>query len=153
LELLRALQLRGHARGLMLLSATPMQTHPWEPWDLLAVLGEGGRWLAEFGPVRDYYGTLTSIRVGTCTRAAANRAAKMVVNDEAFPPPPGAAHRLSDSEAAARRLLFVSPGERESLSGWLRRGSPLTRRLHRNTRETLRDYVKRGLLDQPPPQR
>jgi hypothetical protein len=48
LSLLRQLQVRRKARGVLLLSATPMQTSPWEPWDLLAVLGEGGGWLADF---------------------------------------------------------------------------------------------------------
>ena len=41
LDLLRKLQLNARARGMLLLSATPIQTHPWEPWDLLGVLGEG----------------------------------------------------------------------------------------------------------------
>jgi hypothetical protein len=42
LGLLRRLQATGQTRNIMILSATPMQTHPWEPWDLLQVLGEGG---------------------------------------------------------------------------------------------------------------
>ena len=58
LELLRNLQLQGRARGLLLLSATPMQTHPWEPWDLMGVLGEGAPWLADFGVVRTFYESL-----------------------------------------------------------------------------------------------
>ena len=37
------------------MSATPMQTHPWEPWDLLSALGEGGAWLADFRNVRALY--------------------------------------------------------------------------------------------------
>ena len=55
LELLRDLQLRRRARGIMLLSATPMQTQPWEPWDLLSTLGIGGDWIVQFEDVRQYY--------------------------------------------------------------------------------------------------
>ena len=52
LGLLRQLQAAGQARGFMILSATPMQTHPWEPWDLMQVLGEGGLWLSGFFVIR-----------------------------------------------------------------------------------------------------
>jgi hypothetical protein len=55
LGLLRKLQVAGQARSIMILSATPMQTHPWEPWDLLQVLGEGGLWLSGFHIVRRLY--------------------------------------------------------------------------------------------------
>lgn len=41
LELLR--EISSRTRGMWLLSATPMQLHPPELWDLLALLGLGGR--------------------------------------------------------------------------------------------------------------
>ena len=58
LGLLRDLQLRRKTRSMLLMSATPMQTQPWEPWDLLAVLGEGAPWLDDFANVRDLYGAV-----------------------------------------------------------------------------------------------
>jgi len=75
LDLLRLLQLRKQARNIMLLSATPMQTQPWEPWDLLGVLGEGRPWLAEFRTVRDYYATLAAVPTGQCVMENARPAA------------------------------------------------------------------------------
>ena len=58
LDLVRRLQIRGKTASYMFLSATPMQTHPWEPWDLLSCLGVGGAWLAEFDVVRRYYSVI-----------------------------------------------------------------------------------------------
>lgn len=37
-------ELRTRTRDLLLLTATPMQIHPVEVWDLLRLLGLGGRW-------------------------------------------------------------------------------------------------------------
>ncbi|MBC7223416.1 MAG: hypothetical protein H5T59_03935 [Anaerolineae bacterium] len=62
LQLLRDLQLRGRTRGILLLSATPMQTEPWEPWDLLTVLGVGGRWAVEFRDIHAYYEGIVALQ-------------------------------------------------------------------------------------------
>lgn len=154
LTLLRELQLRRRARGFLLLSATPMQTHPWEPWDLLAVLGEGGRWLAEFGVVRDYYGAIASLQTGTCDLATARRAAATIAADERIGPP-GWDQSLDprDPRAVAEVLVFSPPERRANLVRWLRQVSPLSRRMHRNTRGTLHRYFELGLLEVPPPRR
>ena len=152
LNLLRQLQLRRKARGILLLSATPMQTHPWEPWDLLATLGAGDAWLAEFGPVRDYYRAITAVENGRCDLALAERAAALVAADPDFPDPPSGG-RVADAAAIAQRLAFASASEREELAKWLRRGSPLGRRMHRNSRNTLKGYYEMGLLDTAPPRR
>ena len=47
LTLLNQLKQEDHYEGLLLLTATPMQVHPVEVWDLLTVLGLGGRWGAD----------------------------------------------------------------------------------------------------------
>lgn len=154
LTLLRELQLRRRARSLLLLSATPMQTHPWEPWDLLAVLGEGGRWLSEFSVVRDYYGAIADLERGHCDLETARSAARTVAADARIGPPPGAPTvDPRDARAIAEALIFSPPHGRAELVEWLRRGSPLARRMHRNTRETLRRYHAAGLLAAPPPRR
>lgn len=153
LDLLRTLQLAGRTRSILLLSATPMQTHPWEPWDLLQVLGEGGAWLSEFGRVREFYEAIPAVRGGRCDKESARNVARIIRADEAFPRLP-AGIVIADTEAAlATRLQFQKPSEREALVDWLRHGSPLARRMHRNTRQTLRGYYDRGLLDAPPPAR
>jgi superfamily II DNA or RNA helicase len=154
LALLRELQLRRRARGFLLLSATPMQTHPWEPWDLLSVLGEGGEWLAEFGGVRHYYGAIAALNRGTGDLETARRAARLVAADARISPPPlVAVQNLRDTEGVAKALVFATPGQKPTLGEWLRRESPLARRMHRNTRATLRQYHAKGLLANPPPKR
>lgn len=153
LALLRQLQLRRKARGVLLLSATPMQTHPWEPWDLLAVLGEGGAWLAEFGPVRQYYRAIAAVEDGRCDLETAERAAALVAADTAFPKPPGDGTWAGDAKAVSERLAFATTVERGNLADWLRQGSPLARRMHRSSRRTLRAYHEMGLLPEPPPGR
>jgi hypothetical protein len=153
LELLRKLQLRGRARGFILMSATPMQTHPWEPWDLLAVLGEGGMWLADFANVRNFYRAVSGLKNGFLTVETARKAADLIARDPGFPAPPDGAPNPRDARAVSERLVFAAPTERGKLAQWLRGGSPLARRMHRNTRATLRRYYEMGLLAQPPPRR
>lgn len=153
LSLLRKLQYAGKARGILLLSATPMQTQPWEPWDLLSVLGEGGEWLAEFGRVRDYYRAISAVAGGRCDQETAISAASLISSDPHFPGPDGAEAWKGGVSDIARRLRFCKSSERASVAGWMRRGSPLGRRMHRNTRDTLRHYYRMGLLDTAPPDR
>lgn len=153
LDLLRQLQLRRKARGFLFLSATPMQTQPWEPWDLLSVLGEGGLWLAEFAVVRDYYQALAAVKRGLCDHAKARRAAAPICADQAFPAPPVQDVSKDDIDSVARLLAFPLPNQRDHVAHWLRHGSPLARRMHRNTREGLRQYYEIGLLNSRPPVR
>lgn len=153
LNLLRKLQLNKKARGFLLLSATPMQTHPWEPWDLLGVLGEGDRWLAEFSPVRSFYTALAAVRKGCCRIETAAAASSLVASDDAFLTPPNAADEWHTKDWIQRRMVFHPLAEREAIVRWLRHGAPLMRRMHRNTRTTLRDYHRQGFLKSPPPMR
>lgn len=148
LKLLRQLQLHGKARGFLLLSATPMQTHPWEPWDLVSVLGEGPPWLSEFSYVRDFYTALAVIEAGPCPLEVARGLGSIVHKDIEFPQRDGVT-----SETLPQRLAFASTSERPALARWLRTGTPLGRRMHRNTRDTLRAYYERGLIASPPPRR
>lgn len=151
LELLRQLQLRRRARGMLLLSATPMQTHPWEPWDLLSVLGEGGTWLVDFQDVRAFYAAAAAVRDGYCDIETARKVATLIASDPYFPGPSGNSGRPPDSAAVVRMLAFAAPSHREDMARWLRSGSPLSRRMHRSTRNTLRRYHEMGqLLDAPP---
>lgn len=154
LELLRQLQLQRKARSILLLSATPMQTHPWEPWDLLTVLGEGGHWLSEFSVVRDYYRAAVAVKNGRCTLPTAKAAAVTLALDPAVPSLPDKPElNLREPSAIAKALAFARPSERDALARWMRRASPLARRMHRNTRDTLRRYHEMGLIDRPPARR
>jgi superfamily II DNA or RNA helicase len=159
LGLARQLQLRGVARGMMLLSATPMQVSPWEPWDLLSVLGEGGAWLGDFGAVRDFYVGLAALRRGTLAPPDARPLAAMVVDDPDFPPPPTSIAQPLRNDRTGRidhlseLMAYATPTDRHLLADWMRDGAPLARRMHRNTRDTLRDYYRQGMLASPPPTR
>lgn len=153
LTLLRRLQLRRQARGFLLLSATPMQTHPWEPWDLLTVLGEGGAWLADFAGVRDFYAAVAAVRNGRCDFETARKAAALITADPLFPASSAGLVDTTNSGAVTKALAFATSTKREEIARWLRQGSPLARRMHRNTRGTLQRYYEMGLLPDPPPQR
>jgi len=153
LDLLRKLQLNRQTRGILLLSATPMQTHPWEPWDLLSILGEGGAWLSEFSCVRDYYLAISKIANGRCDIETAERAATLIAADDKFPEFSSDGIPLDDPKAISQKLAFAPSSKRREIVNWLRQGSPLMRRMHRNTRNTLRAYQQMGLLKQVPPKR
>ena len=152
LQLLRELQLKRQTRGILLLSATPMQTQPWEPWDLLSVLGVGGDWMVEFNDIRTYYNAVAALDKSGIDFTVAQKVATLIVNDDEF-------LRLDEDldmnnvAEIANRLVFSFGDEQKKLSEWLRRGSPLGRRMHRNTRDTLRKYYDRGLLEHRPPER
>ena len=151
LELLRELQLRQRARGLLLLSATPMQTQPWEPWDLLGVLGIGGQWMVGFSDVRTYYQGIQDLASGFINLQRARDVARLIAHDAEFPPPNDA--MPSDPTALANVLAFATPDQQRRYVTWLRDGAPLGRRMHRNTRDTLRQYHQMGLLDTSPARR
>lgn len=153
LELLRQLRISGVAKSLLLLSATPMQTHPWEPWDLLSVLGEGGAWTADFAAIRSYYASIRALEDGrTPERSDSRTTAWLTSQDPSISPPP-AIQPFKSAEDGDLKLRSVPPGTRVSIAQWLRSSSPLARRMHRNTRETLREYHANGLLSEPPTQR
>ena len=115
-----------------------MQTQPWEPWDLLGVLGQGGPWLAEFRAVRHYYAAIAAIRSGPCPAEIAHPAAAVILSDEEFFNRWTGPTLPRDLNALAKRLMFVAPSERDSFARALRAASPLAARMHRNTRQTLR---------------
>lgn len=79
--------------------------------------------------------------------------AALICADPEFPPPPIATVQTSDLDAVARLIAFPPPAQREAVARWLRQGSPLARRMHRNTRGSLRRYYELGLLSAPPPVR
>ncbi len=155
LGLLRQLQAAGQARGFMILSATPMQSHPWEPWDLMQVLGEGGLWLSGFYVIREFYEGLARLEAGVLTRAEALRLAEILsASSERTPVPAGLTLPAPEnSDSFAEALRFLRHVEREQVAKWLRSCSPISRRMHRNTRATLRRYYEMGMLDRPPAKR
>ncbi len=155
LGLLRAMQAKEQARSFMILSATPMQTHPWEPWDLLQVLGEGGVWLSGFRVVRRFYEAMSALERGALSRTGALALARILAATPRCPPSPAGLGlpSVNDLEAFAQTIRFLASSSRQEAVRWLRTCSPLTQRMHRNTRRTLRRYFEMGLLPKAPPRR
>ena len=153
LGLMRSLRASGTARSILLLSATPMQTCPWEPWDLLDVLGEGDPWFAEFSDIRAFYGTAAALADGDIDQRQARLAAELIDSDDRFEPITQVIAGLPAGVSTWTAVGFPRPGDRLRVAGWMRRNSPLARRMHRNTRATLRRYHEIGLIDTAPPHR
>lgn len=152
--------LTAKTRGLLLLTATPMQVHPVEVWDLLAQLGLPGRWGADEDYFLRYFDEL---RKAPTDWADVNwRLVAEMARDELEHG--GPIHkeiaeplraelgwvtwdRLQQCFSHPRQIRKIkSHKERKALLAILEHLTPLRRRMHRNTRGLLREYQKQGLL-------
>jgi len=158
--------LKDRTLGLLLITATPMQVHPLEVWDLLRTLGLGGRWGASernflrffqelrrpfddadwdfvFGMVRDFLETGGEFDP-VFTRQAE---AKLGLVDW---------QRLKMLVSTRKRratLKRLSPQARAMAVEMARRHTPLRRYLFRSTRRLLREYARRGIIKATVPRR
>ena len=154
--------LAAKTRGLLLLTATPMQVHPLEVWDLLIQLGLPGRWGAAGDYFLRYFEALR--KAGEDWASADWELVAAMAGDErdyGGDPYPQVAGPLREqvgwagwdklsglvtnrNEAGFRNL--GSPRERGAALAMLRHLTPLRRRMRRSTRQTLREYRRKGLL-------
>ena len=164
LELLTGLKER--TAGLLLMTATPMQVHPVEVWDLLRVLGLGGRWGADdanflrffqelrrpdddadwdfvFGMVRDFLKTGGEFDPVFCRQAEAQLG---LVDWQRL-------KTLISTQERRATLKRLPPQARPLAVEMARRHTPLRRYLFRSTRRLLREYVRRGILKATVPHR
>lgn len=154
LQLMRAL--RRRTDGLILLTATPLQVHATELWDLLDLLGLPAAWtpdafLRYFSEVAkepltneslDWLSALfraNEAQFGEVSRADAERQTHLS----------GLKTRkvlqaLRDPVSIPRRQL--SPEERRAAIAIIRRATPVSALVSRHTRELLRKYFKAGKL-------
>jgi superfamily II DNA or RNA helicase len=164
LELLTAL--RDRTRGLLLMTATPMQVHPVEVWDLLRMLGLGGRWgaaeenfLAFFQQLRmpfdevdwdlvfDMVGDFLATGGELDAAFASEAQDRLGLVDW---------HQLKELPFATKRktkLAGLAPSARAMAVEMARRHTPLRRFLFRSTRRLLREYREKGLLQANVPTR
>lgn len=159
--LLRLLQdLQKRTKGLVLLTATPMQVHPIEVWDLLAMLGLPPEWTSAaflqffsdldepglpedafdrlarlFRSAEAYHGESDDPDLARLTGLSSRLAAKKVVRALRDPSPVRRANLDRAGRAAAVRLA--------------RRRTPITALVSRNTRRVLRQYHADGRLTIP----
>ena len=156
--LLRLMQgLKTRTKGLLLLTATPMQVRPGELWDLLDLLGLPPEWTPSefveffenagrddptpeaferlvklFQATEQRYGTASEAEVGRALGRLSRLRAQRLVRDLRGSAATPRRHLNSDLREAALRLMRV--------------GTPVRRLVSRHTRELLREYHRRGLL-------
>jgi hypothetical protein len=167
LGLLNDLKAADKYAGLLLLTATPMQINPLEVWDLLTVLGMGGRWGADEGAFLRFFSEMRK----PFGQADWNFIFDMVDDylaaggelDPVFREQVAA--DLGPVKWATREELPRRHGERGTLLNQLgpkarphviemaRRHTPLSRAIYRNTRDLLRRYREKGILKESVPTR
>ena len=161
LKLMRGL--KDRTQGLVLLTATPMQVHPIEVWDLLNLVGLPAEWTAPafleffehvndrnpsaakvdqmaglFQAVEREYGKTTRDTVEHMTDLRRIEAGKVL-------------EALRDESTIPRRRLET--GQRRAAVMVMRKQTPLRHLISRHTRELLRRYANAGMLSTPVPNR
>ena len=155
LQLMQGLKKR--TEGLVLLTATPMQVHPIEVWDLLDLLGLPPEWNARafldffqdieqenpsaeefdrmaglFQSAERVYGKFESEEAQGLAELSRLKVNKIL-------------RALRDAASIPRRQLETT--ERRAAIRIIRAGTPLRRLVSRHTRELLRRYFRAGMLD------
>jgi superfamily II DNA or RNA helicase len=165
LELLSALQ--SHTRGLVLMTATPMQVHPIEVWDLLNLLGLSDEWGVDGRYFLRFYQQLR-LPLGDTDWSFVFRMlrAELETRDAGLNPQFEQQARrqlgvvdwqrvssLPEDKRSARTMRQLSPQARHWANRMIKRHTPLRRLTFRNTRDLLRRYAEAGLLSDNVPDR
>jgi ERCC4-related helicase len=152
-------RLRERTRGLLLLTATPMQVHPVELWDLMDLLGLPPSWneraflrffellekpspshdeldelARQFRAAESDYGSVQPEAVLAAGAASPLRASQVL-------------RALRETSSIPRRSL--SAPDRSVALRVMRRHTPIAALVSRNTRALLRRYHEQGLLETP----
>ena len=165
LELLNQLQAR--TRGLILMTATPMQVHAIEVWDLLNLLGLSDDWGADGRHFLRFYDQLRSSPeeadwsfIFRLTRSELamwdgelDPQFEATAMQELGPVDWERVHGLLDDRRPGHTVRQLPPKARYMAVSLATRHAPAQRLVYRNTRRLLREYVKRGLLQDKVPHR
>ncbi|MEM8934349.1 MAG: SNF2-related protein, partial [Acidobacteriota bacterium] len=150
------------SRCVYLLTATPMQVHPVEVWDLLRLLGLGGRWgarpepfvaffeeLRKPSPSRDWRFLLTLLADAVELHASwgVDLRWPSVLQPIVEPAIEG------DLDTAIERVRAVDAEIVDRLDRLLRDANPVRALVFRHTRERLRRYRREGRLSVDVPER
>lgn len=165
LELLNQLQIR--TRSLILMTATPMQVHPIEVWDLLNLLGLSDEWGADGRYFLRFFDQLRRPleEVDWSFIFRLLRSELAMGNGELDPQFETTALRelglvdwervrdLLDDRKPGRAMRHLPPKVRWMAVSLVKRHTPLRRLVFRNTRRLLREYARKGLLQANVPRR
>lgn len=152
--------LKDRTRCLYLMTATPMQIHPVEVWDLLRLLGLGGRWGASEDNFLRYFAELRKPEADRNWEVLLDMMqdhlgtggeidpafASLAENELGFFEWDVLRH-LPAAVSRASGLSRLSERGKAYLTEMLRRHTPLNSLMWRNTRTLLRKYKEKGLLD------
>lgn len=152
-------KLKDRTESLLLMTATPMQMHPVEIWDLLSLLGLPPEWTED--RFKDYFETLAA----NPDEDGLHRLAKLFQVTETVYGPLDVGDvekiakgmKLSPVDRAKVLKALREPStaiplkrlmtkQRQAAVAVLRAGSPVRHLMSRHTRVLLREYVKKGLL-------
>ena len=157
LQLMRSLKER--TQGLVLLTATPMQVHPIETWDLLDLLGLPPEWSAE--AFMQFFADLQAPNPSAAALERLARLFRAVEREHGELPQDEAQRRTRLSPLKARRVLRalrdqatiprrqLNVEERRAALALMRTHTPIRNLVSRHTRQLLRRYAHEGLLDAP----
>ncbi|NPV68434.1 MAG: DEAD/DEAH box helicase family protein [Anaerolineae bacterium] len=164
LELLTAPDFRANA--ILLMTATPMQVHPLEVWDLLKVLGLGGKWGADEGNFLRFYSELMKpfdeidwdfvFEMLNDYREYSGQIDPEFEEeiDDALGVVDGARlQQLLNAPHPSREVRSLPENAKPYIVKMARRHTPLRALMFRNTRDLLREYVRCGLLKENVPTR
>jgi hypothetical protein len=160
LGLLNEINAQDKAASLLLMTATPMQIHPLEVWDLLTVLGMGGRWAADednflgfFQEMRkpfaeaDWELVFDLVHDQLAAGGQLDPTFKAQVSAEIGPVKWSELEALpNQSGQRARTIRHLGSAVQPHVKELARRHTPLNHYIFRNTRSLLREYIKRGIL-------
>ncbi|KDA05297.1 hypothetical protein DC31_17215 [Microbacterium sp. CH12i] len=147
-------------RALYLATATPMQMHPHEAWDLISLLGLKGRWgesaenfirffkLLSIDPLHRHWELLCSMLEDYFSDPQAERDADLEKQvDDALGWTSAYVVTALAGNPPSADLKAKFPNETsEWMDKWLRRHTPMRDRVFRNTRKTMRAYQAAGII-------
>ena len=158
--LLKLMQgLKKRTRGLVLLTATPMQVHPIEVWDLLNLLGLPPEWtsqafldffddIEQSSPSAEALDRMASLfRSSERAYGEIDHTAVQRLTDLSRLKTNKVLRALRDVASIPRRQLETA--ERRAAVKIMRASTPVRRLISRNTREQLRRYFRAGMLSTP----
>ena len=157
-QLLRLMRrLKDRTEGLVLLTATPMQVHPVELWDLLDLLGLPSEWTPDAFVEFFEYAERADMTPGAFERMA--RLFQAAERSSGFHADPQDRSLTGLSRLKAKKVLRalrdhaetprrqLTPQERAIALRLMKAHTPVRQLVSRHTRELLRRYHDKGLLD------